>query len=57
MDVRSRMQQNAEMQRLINREAEDVELDMMKQEMESKGKVRLCIVCLENLRTYRAREW
>lgn len=40
LDVRSRMQQNAEMQRLINREAEDVELDMMKQEMESKGKVR-----------------
>lgn len=40
LDVRARMQQNAEMQRHITREAEDVELDMMKEEMANKGKVR-----------------
>jgi len=40
LDVRSRMQQNAEMQRFITREAEDMGLDMMKQEMVNKEKVR-----------------
>jgi len=33
------MQQNAEMQRFITRKAEDMELDMMKQEMVEKEKV------------------
>jgi len=33
------VQQNAEMQRFITREAEDMELDMMKQEMVNKEKV------------------
>ncbi len=39
LDVRARKQQNAEMQRFIATEAEEVDLDMMKQEMDNKAKV------------------
>ena len=39
------MQHNAETQRLISREAEDVQLDMMKQDMVNKGMVGVaCVV-------------
>ena len=41
LDVRARKQQNAEMQRFIAMEAEEVDLDMMKQEMDNKAKVRV----------------
>ena len=39
LDVRTRMQHNVKTQRLISREAEDVQLDMMKQDMVNKGMV------------------
>ena len=45
LDVRARLQHNASMQHLITREAEDVELDMMKQDMANKGKVGH-VVCM-----------
>ncbi len=41
MDVRSRMQTNAETQRLIAREVEHIELTTMGQEMSTKAEVRV----------------
>ena len=40
-DVRTRMQHNGEMQRLIAKEAEHVELDMIGQEMNTKTQVTM----------------
>lgn len=39
------MQQNADTQQLIMREAEEMELDMMKQEMANKGRVSTAHAC------------